>query len=449
MQTNPRVIATQALLQVIRDGRSLTAALAEKEMQHPQASFIKALCFGVCRWYFRLSLLADALLEKPLRAKDQDIYILVLQGIYQILYLRIPTHAAVRETVEAAKILKKTWAAGFINGVLRTFLREQATYVANADDTLVGRYAHPLWLTEAILAAWPAQATAILEGNNQHPPLSLRVNAQKTTTEAYLHTLATAGIPATGVADMPWAVILEDAQAVHTLPGFEAGLFSVQDLAAQHAAPLLQLAPGLRVLDACAAPGGKTTHILETEPQLAALVILDKDAARMIRIKENIQRLQLASPAVRLEYCAADAADTASWWDGHAFDRILLDAPCSGSGVIRRHPDIKLLRQPKDIAALAQQQRNLLHALWPLLKVGGILLYATCSIFPEENAEEIAAFLSTQPDAEEHPISAPWGIAGHPGRQILTGEQHQDGFYYARLVKKEERLPVAPTKISL
>jgi 16S rRNA (cytosine967-C5)-methyltransferase len=434
-QINPRVVATHALLQVIQDGRSLTAALAEKEMQHPQASFIKALCFGVCRWHFRLSLLADGLLEKPLRAKDQDIYLLVLQGIYQILYLRVPTHAAVRETVEAAKMLKKSWATGFVNGVLRAFLREQATYVAKADDTLVGRYAHPPWLTEAILAAWPAQATAILEANNQHPPLSLRVNTQKTTTEAYLHTLATAGIPAKCVADMPWAVILEDAQAVPSLPGFEAGLFSVQDLAAQHAAPLLQLAPGLRVLDACAAPGGKTTHILETEPRLAALVILDKDPTRMIRIKENIQRLQLAPAPLHLEYQAADAADTDSWWDGQPFDRILLDAPCSSTGVIRRHPDIKLLRQPEDITALAQQQKTLLHALWPLLKVGGILLYATCSIFPEENAEGIAAFLSTQSDAAEDPISGPWGIAAHPGRQILTGEQNQDGFYYARLVK--------------
>jgi len=433
MKINPRVIAAKVLLQVIDDGRSLTSALASVDLQHTQANLVKELCFGVCRWYFRLTAVGDALLGKPLRAKDQDIYLLILLGLYQILYLRVPEHAAVLETVEASRALKKPWATKLVNGVLRTFLRQAETLLPAVDNTLLGRTAHPPWLIDTILAAWPVLGEAILEANNQYPPLCLRVNCLQTTREDYLKSLAGAGIEAVGMVDAPWAVVLERPLDVMKLPGFEAGQFSVQDSAAQFAASLLLLAPGQRLLDACAAPGGKTTHILETEPKLGALIAVDKEAERIVRVKENVQRLKLA-PLV--QYHVADAAQTNQWWDGQTFDRILLDAPCSGTGVIRRHPDIKLLRQPEDIAQLAQQQQALLEALWPLLKPDGILLYATCSIFPQENQQVIQQFLATHADAQEQAIEVSWGVAVQPGRQIITGQENRDGFYYARLVKR-------------
>jgi 16S rRNA (cytosine967-C5)-methyltransferase len=432
MKTNPRAIATKVLLQVIDEGRSLTSALANADLQHTQANLVKELCFGVCRWYDRLTMLANALLGKPPRAKDLDVYLLILVGLYQILYLRVPEHAAVTETVEATRVLKKPWAAKLINGVLRTFLRQKETLIAKADSSLVGRYAHPKWMIDIVLAAWPVEGEAVLSANNQHPPLCLRVNKLQTTQEAYLKRLRDAGIGAAAMTDAPWALVLDKPQDVSQLPGFAQGQFSVQDSAAQFAASLLLLAPGQRVLDACAAPGGKTTHILETEPNLGALVAIDKEAERVARIKDNVQRLKLASP---VQYHVADARETNKWWDGEYFDRILLDAPCSGTGVIRRHPDIKLLREPEDIAQLGLQQQALLEALWALLKPGGILLYATCSIFPDENEVVIQQFLATHTDAEDQPISATWGVVRQYGRQILTGQENRDGFYYARLVK--------------
>ncbi len=431
MKINPRVIATKILLQVIDEGRSLTSALASADLQHTQANLVKELCFGVCRWYYRLTILAEALLGKPLRAKDQDMYLLILLGLYQILYLRVPEHAAVTETVEATRALKKPWAAKLINGVLRTFLREKEARVAAADNTLVGSTAHPTWMIDIVLAAWP-NGEEILIANNQYPPLCLRVNQLQTTQEAYLKKLAAAGITAAGVSDTPWAVVLEKPQDVSQLPGFTAGQFSVQDSAAQLAASLLLLEPGQRVLDACAAPGGKTTHILETEPNLSVLVAIDKEADRVVRIKDNMQRLKLGAI---VQYHIADAKETSQWWDGKYFDRILLDAPCSGTGVIRRHPDIKLLREPEDIGSLVLQQQALLEALWGLLKPGGILLYATCSIFPDENENVIQQFLAQHVDAQEQMIEASWGVAVSRGRQILTGQENRDGFYYARLVK--------------
>lgn len=429
---NPRALAAQILLPVLENNRSLTTALATLAGQNHQASLIKELCFGVCRWYFRLCTLADKLLGKPLRAKDQDIYLLILIGLYQLLYLRVAEHAAVLETVEAARSLKKPWATRLINGVLRNFLRQRQTLLAAVDNTLLGAYAHPQWMIERILAAWPEMGEAILQANNQHPPLSLRVNCLQISTEDYLKSLADAGIAAAAMADTPWAVVLQQAQEVSKLPGFHTGQFSVQDGAAQLAAPLLLLEPGQRVLDACAAPGGKTTHLLEAEPNLTTLLALDKDAERVVRIKENVKRLGLVG---RVHCQAADATQTASWWDGVHFERILIDAPCSGSGVIRRHPDIKILREPEDIAALAQQQQALLTALWPVLKPGGLLLYVTCSILPEENEQVVQQFLATHADAREQVIAANWGVARQVGRQILPGQENRDGFYYARLIK--------------
>lgn len=433
MKTNPRAIATHILFQVIENHRSLTLALSTTDLKNTQASLIKELCFGVCRWYFRLTFLADKLLGKPLKAKDQDIYLLILLGLYQILYLRIPEHAAVLETVEAVRALKKPWATRLINGVLRTFLRQRETLLAAMDNTLVARYAHPQWMIDRLLTAWPDQWEAILSANNQHPPLSLRINRLQVTREDYLKKLADVDILAHEVNDAPWAIVLERPQEVTKLPGFHQGEFSVQDISAQFAASLLMLAPEQRVLDACAAPGGKTTHILETEPGLKELIAVDKEKDRLALVKDNVQRLCATSI---VKYVLADAAETTLWWDGNCFDRILIDAPCSGTGVIRRHPDIKLLRDFEDIAALAEQQRMLLEALWPTLKPGGILVYATCSIFPEENVQVMEQFLATHADAKEKKIEVTWGNAMSVGRQIITDQENRDGFYYARLVKE-------------
>lgn len=432
MKKNPRAIAAHILLQVIKNRRSLTFALSTLDLKNTQTNLIKELCFGVCRWYFRLILLADALLEKPLKAKDQEIYLLILLGLYQILYLRIPEHVVVLETVEAARDLKKSWATRLINGTLRTFLRQREARLLAVDDTLVGRYAHHKWMIDCILADWPNQAEAILFSNNQYPPLCLRINRLKTTRQAYLKKLTDLNIEASIVTNIPSAIILHKPGYITQLPGFYEGQFSVQDNAAQLAASLLLLAPGQRVLDACAAPGGKTTHILETESALSELIAIDKDKDRVAVIRENVQRLCATSI---VKFIVADATQTDHWWDGKYFDRILLDAPCSGTGVIRRHPDIKLLRQPEDIAQLAQQQQALLKALWLVLKPGGILLYATCSIFPAENVEVIRKFLGTHPDAQEEKIQMSWGISMQFGRQIITGQENCDGFYYARLVK--------------
>lgn len=428
---NPRATASQILCQVIDDHQSLTRALAAIPNNHPQTGLIKELCFGVCRWFFRLDAILQQLMEKPLRAKDHDIRWLLLIGLYQILYLRVPDHAAVLETVEAARALRKLWATKLINAVLRNFLRNQQGLLAKVDQSLAQHTAHPAWLVAAIQQAWPNKAEAILAANNQYPPLMLRVNCQKVSRENYLQQLSDTGITATALVDTTAGIVLTQAQDITRLPGFNDGYFSVQDVSAQWTATLLELAPGQRVLDACAAPGGKTSHILETVSDLQQLVVIDKEATRLEKVRENLNRLGLAQAAV--QYAAVDAAQTSTWWDGQLFDRILLDAPCSGTGVIRRHPDIKILRQPEDIAEQATEQQKLLEALWPLLKPNGILLYATCSILPAENQQQISQFLQQHDDAKEYAIV---DASTTPGWQILPSEQGGDGFYYARLVKK-------------
>ncbi len=289
---------------------------------------------------------------------------------------------------------------------------------------------HPDWLIKQIEQDWPQQAQQILLENNQQPPMALRVNLARISRDQYLQQLSEQGIEAVAVSFCPSAIILDKPVAVDLLPGFAEGLVSVQDTAAQLAAGLLDVQAGHRVLDVCAAPGGKTAHILEHQPQLKELVAVDVDESRMQRVSDTLQRLKLPATLV-----VGDAANPQDWWDGQLFDRILLDAPCSALGVIRRHPDIKLLRRAEDIKPLQALQKNILHAVWPLLAPGGIMLYATCSILKQENEQQIDAFLAEHPDAVELPIDAAWGFAGSHGRQIMTGESAMDGFYYARLGK--------------
>ena len=426
---NTRLIAARVLSRVLQDGQSLTAALdsalpAVESVK--DRAFIQALCYGVCRSYHRLDFILSELLDKPL--KDLDVKALALVGLYQLKYMRVKPHAAVSETVLAAR--KKPWAKALINALLRNYLRDQDGLELKADNAHCAAVSHPDWLIRHIEQDWPQQAQSIFLENNRQPPMALRVNLARISLDRYLQQLIERDIAAVAVGFCPTAVMLDKPVAVDLLPGFTEGLVSVQDVAAQLAAGLLDVQPGQRVLDVCAAPGGKAAHILEQKPQIKELIAVDIDATRMLRVSDTLQRLKLSATLV-----VGDAAQPQDWWDGRLFERILLDAPCSALGVIRRHPDIKLLRRADDIPPLQALQQSILHAVWPLLAPGGVMVYATCSILKQENEQQIAAFLAEHPDAIELPIDADWGVAGSHGRQIMTGESAMDGFYYARMGK--------------
>ena len=429
---NPRLAAAKALTAVLNGKASLNSSLPLQldKVEVRDRGLTQDLAFGTARWQPRLSALANKLLQKPFKAADADVEALLLVGLYQLLYTRIPAHAAIGETVGCADKLKKPWAKALLNAVLRNAQRESDALLAELERDPVVRTAHPRWLQKSLKAFWPQQWEAICAANNAHPPMILRVNRRHHSRDAYLQLLVEAGIEAQPCTFSQDGIVLAAACDVRNLPGFAEGWISVQDEAAQLAADLLDLAPGQRVLDACCAPGGKTCHILEVEPKLAGVVAVDLEAKRLVRVRENLERLGLSA-----ELIAADGRDTATWWDGKPFQRILLDAPCSATGVIRRHPDIKLTRQPDDIAALATLQGELLDAMWPTLEVGGILLYATCSTLPTENTEVIEAFLARTPGARELDIAGQFGIKQPHGRQLLAQEGGHDGFYYAKLIK--------------
>ena len=429
---NPRLAAAKALAAVLSGKASLNSSLPTQldKVEDRDRGFTQDLAFGTARWQPRLSALAAKLLQKPFKAADADVEALLLVGLYQLLYTRVPAHAAIGETVGCADKLKKPWAKALINAVLRRAQRESEALLAELEHDPVVRTAHPRWLQKSLKAFWPEQWEAICAANNAHPPMILRVNRRHQTRDAYLALLGEAGIPAIPCQYSRDGIVLETPGDVRALPGFAEGWISVQDEAAQLAADLLELAPGQRVLDACCAPGGKTCHILEVEPKLAGVVAVDLEAKRLVRVKENLERLGLEA-----ELIAADGRDTATWWDGKPFQRILLDAPCSATGVIRRHPDIKLTRQPDDIVALATLQGELLDALWQTLEVGGMLLYATCSTLPTENTDVIDAFLARTPGARELDIASQAGLKQPHGRQLLAQEGGHDGFYYAKLIK--------------
>jgi 16S rRNA (cytosine967-C5)-methyltransferase len=388
------------------------------------------LCYGVLRWHPRLAALLKRLLDRPLKPRDRLVEALLLVGLYQLLYLRVPRHAAVNETVAACRTLDRPHLARLANAVLRRLLREETALLEALDRDPVAATAHPAWLLRALREAWPQEWQAIVAGGNRHPPLTLRVNRRRTTRDDYLGRLAQAGIRADPAPFVEAGLVVETPVPPDTLPGYAEGLFSVQDAAAQLCAGLLDLAPGQRVLDACAAPGGKTTHLLEAQPHLARLVAVDSAGARLDRLRENLERLGLTA-----EVRAADVGAPATWWDAQPFDRILLDAPCSATGVIRRHPDIKVLRRADDIPSLQAGQARLLDGVWRALARGGMLLYVTCSILPEENELQVRRFLERHPDARPRPMSAPWGRPRTPGRQTLPGEHDMDGFFFCRLEK--------------
>jgi 16S rRNA (cytosine967-C5)-methyltransferase len=426
---NTRALAADALRRVTVQGQSLTAALDETLPAIPRdndRAFVQALCFGVARWYFRLDFILRQLAPKPIR--DEQIRLLALLGLYQLEHTRVKPHAAVAETVAAAG--GKAWAKPLLNGVLRNYQRERDRLLALAGQDETAATAHPGWLAGKIRKSWPEDCASLLEQANLQAPMTLRVNLRQGGREAYLDSLRAAGLAAQPCLFAPSGVVLDSPAAAERLPGFAQGRVSVQDEAAQLAAGLLDLRPGQRVLDLCAAPGGKTLHILEAQDGLAEVLALDIASERLAKIRDNLARAGLAATVRQ-----GDAARPDDWWDGRPFDRILLDAPCSATGVIRRHPDIKLLRRPQDLPALQDTQRRILDAAWPLLAEGGLLLYATCSVLKEENEAQVAGFLSRQPGARERPIAAGWGRACRFGRQILSGEQGMDGFYYACLEK--------------
>ncbi|MBI6895524.1 16S rRNA (cytosine(967)-C(5))-methyltransferase RsmB [Pseudomonas putida] len=429
---NPRLAAARALAAVLSGKASLNSSLPAQldKVEERDRGLTQDLAFGTARWQPRLDLLAAQLLQKPFKAADADVQALLLVGLYQLFYTRIPAHAALGETVGCADKLKKPWAKGLLNAVLRRAQREGEELLAGMERDPVVRTAHPRWLQKSLKAFWPEQWEAICAANNAHPPMILRINRRHHSRDAYLALLAEAGIQASTCQYSRDGIVLAEACDVRGLPGFADGWVSVQDEAAQLSADLLELAPGQRVLDACCAPGGKTCHLLEAEPGLAHMVAIDLEAKRLARVRENLDRLKLDA-----ELIACDARDTASWWDGKPFQRILLDAPCSATGVIRRHPDIKLTRQAEDIPALAALQGELLDALWPTLEVGGMLLYATCSSLPTENTEVIDAFLARTPGARELDLATEAGLRQPHGRQLLAQEGGHDGFYYAKLIK--------------
>lgn len=431
---NSRAQAAAILVHVLPFGRqnaslrSLSDILPKQVMHHEDASLVKELCFGVCRWYSRLDKLSSPLVKQPFKTKDIELHALLLIGLYQMLYLRIPDHAAISETVEACRQLNKTWAVNVINGMLRTAQRSKTTLLQDLPDNHTITHAHPKWLVDALSAAWPEQVEGILKANNIPGALCLRVNLSKIKRDAYLRLLKEANITSHAGTMTDSAVYLEKATDVTELPGFSDGLVSVQDEAAQLSAILLDPQAGERILDACAAPGGKTGHILELQPNLKLLIALDADENRLKRVAENLNRLQLSA-----EMQHSSLEDLAELHQGPKFDRILLDAPCSATGVIRRHPDIKWLRKRSDISRLANTQLKLLECAFSLLKPGGTLLYATCSILPQENSRTIHQFLKQQPQAIETPISLIQGTQNKVGLQLFPTVNNHDGFYYAQL----------------
>ena len=429
---NVRAIAAKVLNQVVEKGQSLSQALPaiQQELSPKDKALVQMLCYGVLRTLPRLDFFCRSLMKKPLTGKQRDLHFLILVGIYQLLYTRIPSHAAVGETVNGAKALKKPALKGMVNGVLRSFLREQESLIEQADQQPALLYCHPSWLVKRLQAAYGEEKAAqIMTDNNQQAPMWLRVNSRFHDREQYLDLLKAQDKAAEIAEFNDNALCLENACDVYQLPGFEEGWVSVQDGAAQLAAHYLDAQPNDLVLDACSAPGGKTVHTLELQPELKQMVAVDFDEKRLLRVKENLTRLNLQATVIH-----GDASKPDDWWTGEQFDRILCDAPCSATGVIRRHPDIRWLRRDSDISELVSLQKNILNALWKKLKPGGVLLYATCSILPDENDLQINDFLKTTSDASLIPLSTQYNEQVTP-RQILPNEQKMDGFYYAKLQK--------------
>lgn len=431
---NPRWLALQILLRVLDQGRSLDQIFGDDWLRSQFAeardlAFCRELASGLCRWYFVLQSLLRERLQKPLRARDRDIEIALLLGLYQLLILRTDAHAAVNESVELAVRLQKAWARGLINALLRGVIRDGLS-VTDLDSS----NACPAWMQAQLQRDWGTQAETIVRASLERPPMILRVDTHRHSRQGVIQGMRAAGIEASEHASIESAIVLEVPSEVSALPGFAEGVVSVQDAGAQIAASLLDCAPGDRVLDACAAPGGKTLHLLQAYPGIE-LDALDISATRLERVEQNLTRGQHTARLL-----CGDATAVANWHDGVAYAAILADVPCSASGVMRRHPDIKVLRRESDIMPLVELQQQIMRRLWGLLKPGGRMLYCTCSIFRDENERQIAHFLQMNTDASTVELpSVSWGEARSHGRQILPQSSEMDGFYYALLAKTVAR----------
>ena len=428
-----RGVAHAMLVGVLRDGRSLGAGGRRRpgsDLDPRERAFAQELAFGTLRYLPRLDAWLAHVAQRPPRRRDTDVRALALLGLYQLAFTRVPPHAAVNATVELARTLGKPWAAGFLNAALRRFAAERDA-IERIEPAASARLAHPGWLLEAFERSWPELGESIARANLERPPMTLRVNTLRVSRRRYLDRLSREGIRARAARHSDAGVVLASPRDVGSVPGFAEGLVSVQDEAAQLAAALLDAPRGSRVLDACAAPGGKTAHVLERGAGGVEMVALDRDPRRIADLERTLARLGLA-PRVLL----ADAQAPDAWWDERPFDRILLDVPCSGTGIIRRRPDVKVLRRPGDVEPMAGRQSAMLHALWPLLARGGRLLYATCSVLPRENESVVRSFVAERADADAIPLDAAWGRPTGHGRQILPGEDAMDGFFYAALAKR-------------
>jgi 16S rRNA (cytosine967-C5)-methyltransferase len=433
-----RAVAAHAVARIVREGVTLDVALHAALAGTPATlgPAVRSLCFGAVRGYFRHEAILARVLTQPVRSLDALVRAMLSVALFELEAGHTPDYAVVDAAVETAKATDAARASGLINAVLRRYLRERSPIDADIARNPVLRHASPIWLADRIKADWPIRWTQLLAAGDRQAPMWLRVNPALCTDQEYLESLRSAGLAARAEPRVPHAVVLDDACDVHALPGFAQGMVSVQDLAAQCVAFPLDLRPGQRVLDACAAPGGKTALIAERRADLRALVALDIDPKRLERVRENLARGGLAATLV-----AADAADVDAWWDGVPFDRVLLDAPCSALGVIRRHPDIRLRRSPSEIDRLPALQGRLLAAAWRVLAPGGRLVYATCTFTRSENRDVIAAFAARTEDAAIVPPDsfADWpdiGATDGFGCQILPGEAGADGFYYAAINKR-------------
>jgi 16S rRNA (cytosine967-C5)-methyltransferase len=432
VKADTRAIAAKGLAEVAMRGASLREVMERQAPRLPDPrdrALLMALLSDGARWWLRFDAAIDGLLEKPLRHKDPAIHALLVLGLVQLEVLQMRDYAAVAATVEATRTLKRPQLAGLVNAVLRRWLRERETRNAQLDASAQTRHAHPVWLAAALAQDWPQQAESIMAADNTEPPLILRVNRHHGARDALLTQLATAGYTASA---HPWltdAIVLPHSVDVTRLPGFADGAFAVQDGAAQVAADLAQVGDGLRVLDACAAPGGKACHLLERAH--IELTALEFDPQRGERIRDNLMRLRLDARIV-----IGDAGTPQAWWDGTPYERILIDAPCSATGVLRRRPDVRLHRRASDLPTLCAQQRRILTALWPLLAPGGRLVYVTCSLLRAENEAVINELLDTQPDAQAVGFTLPVGQPAAVGWQILPGDGDLDGMYYAVVHKR-------------
>lgn len=428
-----RAASLKALKQVF-NGQSLSAVQVHTTDRLEDArdrGLANEIVNGVLRWRWQLEFFISRLLKKPLKPKDIEVQLILLMALYELDECRTPDYAVINESVELVRKSGKKWAAGLVNAVLRSFTREKEKLKSSINDGVV-RYSHPAWLLEKIKRDWPQHWQQILDDNNQRPAFCLRVNQLQYSVSEYQQLLTEEGIESSPVALSDHALKLTHGTDVRSLPGFAEGALSVQDAGAQLVAELLNVPEAGKVLDLCAAPGGKTCHILERYKSIDGLIAVEFDEQRMKRVSENLQRLKLEA---RAELIVADARETGHWWDGEKFARILIDAPCSASGVIRRHPDIKTLRRESDIEPLVKLQSEILQSAWQMLEPDGELLYVTCSVFKDENQNQVQGFLSEHDDAAEIKIDADWGQSCEYGRQLFPGEQDADGFYYCLLKK--------------